>query len=263
MSEHGDVQWYDVQTDGRYSFRLERGVLNGSAESTARLGDFLLAGLTDVAYVAEISVRYGLGRVIEYLESRTFSGELRGRVADFGEVIAGRLVESHEGHVRPIEKLRYKVRNDSPLYLTDVLCLRMQDEAISAFIFAEVKAGTTAPNKDLGKKALASIVKDWLASMPEILYFVSEKLWQEGRAAEQEQFDEAMYRAEPLPRAFRVIFIFDDAVWDEAVLGNLDADFAGSDLANGDFMCYLLTGEEMRSLILEAFDVALAKGQEL
>lgn len=256
MSQSASAAWYDVAPDTSFSFKFERGSLRADDESTGVISSFLLNSLVDTAYTANLASQYGLDKVKAYLENRRFGSTLRTLVADFGEVVAGELLKAHEGHAKPIEKLRYKDHHDFPLHLTDVLCVRTESEAITAFVYCEVKAGTTAPNKAIGTKALASILKDWVAKMPEILYFTSEKLWQEGRLKEQRAFDEAIYRQEPMPRALRIIFVFDEAVWDDDVLNNLEAAFLTSEERGEDLGCYLLTCNDMRQLIERSYKAA-------
>lgn len=254
--------WYELADDGTYAFPLQRGSLTTDNDATNLLGSYLLDGLVDLGFVQALATTQGLDQASRYLRQRKLTADARARMADFGEISAGRLLEHFEGLARPIEKLRYKDRNDLPLHLTDILCARMNNGTIEEFVFAEVKAGATRPHRDLGKKALRSIVSDWQSEMPEILYFVLEKLCLEGRNHDQAAFEDAMFRAEPMPRTFRVVLVFDGAIWDENVLADMHTDYAEGKYALGEFKCYLLTADNLRTFVDSTFEAAHVAGTQ-
>lgn len=256
VTNNSALPWSVLNEEVGHAYPLQRGALDVSDASKAMLAGYLLEGLVDFAYIQSLAERQGFDRVRAFIAQRKLTTNLRARVSDFGEIAAGRLLEHNENFIRPIEKLRYKDRNDLPLHLTDVFCLVLADEAIAEFVFAEVKAGTTRPRRDLGTKALKSIVQDWRAEMPEILFFVSEKLFAEGRTRDQEAFDAAMYRPEPLPRKFRALFLFDDVAWDENVIVDMCDEFAATEHLPSDFACYVITTAGLRDLINDVFDAA-------
>ena len=71
-----------------------------------------LKGLADTDRLAGIMSRHGREKVSEFIRGHKRSDKLNIRVANFGEVIFGRLLEVEEGFIRPIEKLRYTFNRD-------------------------------------------------------------------------------------------------------------------------------------------------------
>ena len=61
---------------------------------------FLLEGLADTDHLAGIMSRHGREKVSEFIRGHKMSNRLNIRVANFGEVIFGRLLEV-EGGVHP------------------------------------------------------------------------------------------------------------------------------------------------------------------
>ena len=62
------------------------------------------------------------------------------------------------------------------LNLTDVFALIVEDDAITHFVYSEVKSGTTRPNSEVGADGYADLVKTSRQAIPEILYFTHERL---------------------------------------------------------------------------------------
>ena len=143
--------WYTIEEDTTYTFQLQRGVLASSPIVENTVGRFLLSGLSNVEHLKGILQRFGLTAAADYFAAHVATGD-NVRIGDFGEVVAGHLLEEAEGVVRPIDKLRYRESPDWPMKLTDVFCVRVDGGHIVSFIFGEAKAGTTRPNSVLGQK---------------------------------------------------------------------------------------------------------------
>ena len=79
------------------------------------------------------------------------------------------------------------------------------------------------------------------------------------------QLDEAMHQAPPVPRALRIIFVFDENSWRDGILDALNDDFASGDLTLAeDFRCYVLTRKGLRDVIRGSYAEAkrtVANGQ--
>ena len=138
--------WYNAKEDTNYRFKLQRGVLTDSPAIEQTVGGFLLDGLANVELVKSILRRVGLTAAVSYFDAHVASSE-NVQIGDFGEVVAGHLLEDAEGLVRLIEKLRHRESPDWPMKLTDVFCVRFHDETIASFFFGEAKAGTTTPDR--------------------------------------------------------------------------------------------------------------------
>lgn len=249
--------WYTAAPHTGYGFKMTRGTLSEDAGIEDVLGEFLKVGLAHVEYVEAMARKHGFEPTAAYLAERSFAARVSTRVGDFGEVIAGRLLEAEEGLVRPVEKARYKDDHNWSMRLTDVFCTREEAGQIVGFVFCEAKAGTTRPPGDLAVKAYHRLVVDSEEEKPEILFFTLEHLWLEGHYAEHEQLDDAMRRHDPVPRAMRMVLVFDADSWDDAVLDALKEARASGDVEElDDFMSYLLTRTELRPLIEASYEFA-------
>ena len=248
-------EWYELIDESSDDFDLVRLIIVGDSDTADTLGAFLLEGLTDTDYLSELVRRHGLSRTADYVRDRRVPSNLNTRVADFGEVAAGRLLEAEEALLRPIEKLRYKFNHEWSPHLTDVLGVLVENGEITSFSYCEVKAGTTRPARDVGAKGYRDLVKAWQAEMPEILEFASERLWTERRFAEWERLDRAMAGAKAIPQLLRLVLVFDDDVWTETVLDDL-VDAVDAEVPTEEaFVCYVVGRTDLRKLIEDAFTI--------
>ena len=151
--------WYELEADDSFAFELQRGVLVESPTLEYAVGPFLLSGLANVTHLKGILQRAGLTAAADYFEAHVASSE-NVRIGDFGEVVAGHLLQTEEQLAKPIEKLRYRESRDWPMKLTDVFCVRIDGDRIVGFVFGEAKAGTTPPRGSLGKDAYRQIHRD-------------------------------------------------------------------------------------------------------
>ena len=245
--------WYTVEEDTNYSFDLQRGVLASSPSVEQTVGVFLLNGLANVGQLKSILRRVGLTAAANYFDAHVASRQ-NVRIGDFGEVVAGHLLEDKEGVKQLIEKLRHRESPNWPMKLTDVFCVRIQDERIVSFVFGEAKAGTTTPNVALGQEAYRQVYQDFEDEEPQILFFTLDRLVESNETDAYVQLDEAMHQAAPVPRALRLVFVFDEDAWRDDILQALDDGFAFGDLplAN-DFRCYVLTRDGLKDVICGAY----------
>ena len=216
--------WYTIGEDTTYAFKLQRGVLAGSPIIENTVGPFLQSGLADVDRLNGIMRRVGLTAAVDYFNAHVASKE-NIRIGDFGEVVAGHLLEDAEGVVRPIEKLHYRESRDSPMKLTDVFCVRVDGGRIVRFIFGEAKAGTTTPQTVLGRDAYSRLYREIEDEEPQIFFFTLDRLLDANDHVAYLQLEEAMYRSPAVPRALRMVFVFDEAGWREGILGALNDNF--------------------------------------
>ena len=138
--------------------------------------------------------------------------------------------------------------------LTDVFCVNIENEDIVGFLFGEAKAGTTAPNTALGQEAYRQIYQDIEDEEPQILFFTLDRLLDTSDYTAYFQLEEAMHRTPPVPRALRIVFVFDEGVWRDRVLEALHEDFISGELTLAeDFKCYVVTREGLRAVIAGAY----------
>ena len=248
--------WYELQKDDTYRFELQRGVLADSPALENAVAPFLLNSLVNVDHLKEIFQRAGLRSAAEHFEAHVASRE-NVRIGDFGEVVAGHILEEEEQLSRPIEKLRYRESTDWPMRLTDVFCVRVDGERFVGFVFGESKAGTTPPRSSLGKDAYRQIHRDIEGDEPEILFFTLDRLFDNLDGTAYTQLDDAMHRIPPVPRALRLLFVFDSDVWGESVFDGLHDGIESEEIELADdFKCYLLTRDDLREAIAGAYAAA-------
>ena len=198
--------------------------------------------------------RHGREKVSEFIREHKVPTKLNIRVADFGEVIFGRLLEKEEGFIRPIEKLRYKFNRDWSPHLTDVFALVIKDDAITHFVYSEVKSGTTRPSSEVGADGYADLVKTSLQAIPEILYFTHERLEESQRYEDRDRLGYAMFQEDGIPSLFRLGLVFDEDAWHGAVMEAVETAFEQDPLPGGTFVCYLVTKTDLRSLVSDSFE---------
>ena len=216
-------------------------------------GGLLYEGLLEVGYVEGLLDRFGQRGVRAYLSSRGFVGKLSTRVGDFGEVLAGALLQNEESLEQPIPKLRYREKATWNMRLTDVFALGIVDDRIESFCFASVKSGTTTPDPKVGVSGYAQLREDAQVEYPEIFWFVSEQLYRQSRFEEVTRLDDALLSVQPLPKRYRLILVFDSERWREEVLTLLDEGFEDGLL---DFKTYLLTCPAMRDVVEVSYKIA-------
>ena len=248
--------WYTVFKDEAYEFELLRGLLGDSPMVENTVGPFLLSGLADMDVLNRILNQVGIPDAAKYFAAHVANKDSV-RIGDFGEVIAGHLLEEEEGLERPIEKLRFRESPTWPMKLTDVFCIRVEDGRISTFVFGEAKAGTTPPPTLLGKNAYQQIYRDIQDEEPQILFFTLDRLHSAKNNEAYLQLEEAMHRSTPVPRALRLVFVFDNECWKEDLLESLDEQFSTGELVlSDDFKCYVLTREGLKEVITDAYGEA-------
>ena len=245
--------WYSIYKDNSFSFELQRGVLASSPAVDETIGGFLLNGLANVEQLKGILQRLGLTAAIRHFDAHVAPSE-NIRIGDFGEVVAGHLLEVEESVERLVEKLRHRESSKWSMKLTDVFCVNIENEDIVGFLFGEAKAGTTAPNTALGQEAYRQIYQDIEDEEPQILFFTLDRLLDTSDYTAYFQLEEAMHRTPPVPRALRIVFVFDQGVWRDRVLEALHDDFISGELTLAeDFKCYVVTREGLRAVIAGAY----------
>ena len=246
--------WYRITRYEEEPFSKRTAAIEEVPGIEEKFGGFLLEGLSNADHLAGIMSRHGREKVSEFIREHKLPTKLNIRVADFGEVIFGRLLEKEEGFTRPIEKLRYTFNRDWSPHLTDVLALVIEDDAITHFVYSEVKSGTTRPNSDVGADGYADLVKTSVQAIPEVLYFTHERLEESQRYKDRDRLGDAMFQEDPLPSLFRLGLVFDEDVWHSAVMEAVETAFEQDPLPDGTFVCYLVTKTNMRSLVNDSLE---------
>ena len=249
-----DPEWYELGDGSNEPFKLTRVSITGGAETAETMGRFLLHGLSDLDYLGKLLAQGGYTRVSEYVQQRRVPTKLNIRVANFGEVVSGHLLEEEEDLLRPIEKLRYTFNHEWSPHLTDLFAVLVKDDEITTFAYCEVKAGTTSPDADVGANGYKDLLKAWRNKTPEILHFTAERLWEAQRFDDYERLDRAMYDATPVPQLLRLVLIFDEAAWKDSVLDAVEAAVEQDAPPADSFVCYLVMRDDLRTLVNDSFE---------
>jgi len=253
------ASWYNLTKDEQYSFELLRGSMLLGPVLEKQIADGLYEGLIEVGYVRGLLERLGQQAVAQYLAKRGFVGKLSKRVADFGEIVAGKLLGDEEGLQQPIHKLRYRDKADWSMRLTDVFTIAVVKDQIESLCFASVKSGVTSPDGDVAVSGYQQLIEDNKVEHPEILFFTDEQLYREGRFDEVEQFDRVLSSRGDVQRKFRLVLVFDSKAWKEKVLSELN-DNLGVELP--EFRAYLLVCDSMRELVEHCHQIATSRCYE-
>ena len=246
--------WHRIIESEEEPFPKRTAVIEESPGIEEKCGGFLLEGLADTDHLAEIMSRHGREKVSEFIRGHKMSNKLNIRVANFGEVIFGRLLEVEEGFIRPIEKLRYTFNRDWSPHLTDVFALVVQDDEITHFVYSEVKSGTTRPRSEVGADGYRDLVKTSHQKTPEILYFTHERLHENQRYEDRDRLASAMFQRDAIPSLFRLGLVFDEVAWDGSVMDAIETAIAVDPLPTGSFTCFLVTKADLRSLVINSFE---------
>lgn len=248
--------WYGFAEDAAYAFALKRGNLHNSKDVHDELSRKLALALVDPKFVEHILTACGQDEVRAYLESRGVGIKLNTRVGDFGEVVAADVLETTEGLAVPIFKLRYRETTAWAMRLTDVFAVRHADDGeIEAFCFTSAKAGVTRPPRSVAVEGYQQLVADERDASPEILWFVRERLFEAGQYEECARFDRVSGRPGSVTRLFRLVLVFDSALWNEAALAELND--ALTPLLR-EFRAYVVLTPELRSRVEECYGNAAA-----
>ena len=245
--------WYRIIEYEEEPFPRTKAIIEDGMGVGEKCGRFLLEGLANTDRMAGILARHGQEKLSDFIRGHKMPNRLSTRVANFGEVISGRLLEEEEGFIRPIEKLRYTFNRDWSPHLTDVFALGIEDDAISHFVYLEVKSGTTRPNSDVGSIGYADLVKTSRQDIPEILYFTHERLDESQRYGDRDRLENAMFQEDRIPSLFRLGLVFDEAAWHDAVMDAVETTFEQDPLPDDTFVCYLITKTNLRSLVNDSF----------
>ena len=246
--------WYELGERVSEPFNLVRVSIMGGSETAETLGQFLFHGLTNTDHLGDLMARHGYGPVADYIRERRVPTKLNIRVANFGEIVSGHLLEEEEELIRPIEKLRYTFNHEWSPHLTDVFAVLVEDDEITTIAYCEVKAGTTSPDADVGANGYKDLLKAWRNKTPEILHFTAERLWEAQRFDEYERLDRAMYGATPVPQLLRLVLIFDEAAWKDSVLDAVEAAVEQDAPPADSFVCYLVMRDDLRTLVNDSFE---------
>ena len=248
-----DSTWYELSDHSSEPFDLVRVSIADGTETAKTLGAVLLHGLTDTDHLSDLMARHGFQGVSQYVRERRVPSRLNIRVANFGEIVSGHLLEAEENLHRPIEKLRYTFNHEWSPQLTDIFAVLVENCEITTFAYCEVKSGTTSPDADVGAKGYRDLLKVWRQKTPEILHFTAERLWEAKQYDEYFRLDRAMFSAEPIPELLRLVLVFDELVWSESVLEAVATAIGQDSPPDDSFVCYLVTRPDLRTLVEDSY----------
>lgn len=187
----------------------------------AYLGNEVSSNLIDPEYLKQIAEIAGLTTVRQYLDEYVITNVTSTKNGDFGEILGSLMLREKEDYLIPIHKLRYReTKNWSPR-LTDILALKVSDDIVQLVCYAEVKT-RTKPDNGAGKEGYERLKKDSEVPHPEILHFVSARLWDTKNWPVLKLILQVFSSRADYVREFRLFLIYDRDAWRAKVLDAIE-----------------------------------------
>ena len=172
--------------------------------------------------------KIGWPKVEEKIVGNFLARGIRMRRGFFGEVLICGVLQQFSGYIIPIQKWRYSMTSDQSLPSTDAIAIKLVDGSISELCFVESKLRTTK-NKVAAVEGYQQLKNDFLKDMPDMLYFVLCRL-EERNDPLFNTFDEYLYDRRNLKiEKFYLGLVWEDSVWSNETLNELDALIPTSD----------------------------------
>jgi hypothetical protein len=254
-------QWlqFSPKNPNPYAFAVQEGAERycPTDDTVEHLGELLYTSLTNPKFIEWLLAESGVDVKKQFLRSHAFPGRITTAVGDFGEVLSGGMLEAFENLVVPVRKLRFRETATGPMRLTDVLALRIGDQAgspyVEAMCFCSAKTATTPPDEDVAVGGYSQLEQDHEKEMPEILSFAMQALWLEDNVAMAALLSDVLARRDtPTPRLYRLSLVMDANVWNESFLERLDDE----NPSLPEFAAYVVPIGSLRELIDRSYDAA-------
>jgi len=183
------------------------------------------------------------------------------RIGNFGEVIAALFLIEFEGFWFPIYKLRYREKKDWASRLTDLCLIKIVNDQNPLICYGEVKTHSSKCDKKLGIQGHDSLSKDDALNNPEILRFISTRLYESGRFDEASFISDLRLGRTRYNRRHDLYLIHDSATWSEEILERLHAHDLDKSLA--DFSVRVLLIRELRGLIDRTYECSWIAAKDI
>lgn len=188
-------------------------------ETVKALGHVIAKAKTDLRFLGRMVAILGWTAAKARLEASRRDGLRRG---DFGEALAYEILETFDGYIVPVRKLRYQMDPEQSMHGTDIVGLHFTDDGhLTELHFIECKLSTL---RDLtrGVEAHQQLVDDRDRGFADTLLFVGERLWETNREV-YAKFEQMLAdRSDHNRGTYGIILIWDRATWDEEVLERIE-----------------------------------------
>jgi hypothetical protein len=203
-------------------------------------------------------------RILEhYLESEILpsADKVITRIGNFGEVVAALFLVRFEGFWFPIYKLRYREKKDWASRLTDLCLIKLVDGQKPLVCYSEVKTHSSRCDKGLGIQGHDSLSKDDALNNPEILRFISTRLYDSGQFAEADFISDLRLGRVQYNRRHDLYLIHDSATWSEEILERLHGHELDGSLVDFSVRVFLI--RELRGLIDDTYECSWMAAKDI
>jgi hypothetical protein len=182
----------------------------------------------DLEMLMEDSSTIGLNVVRDYIENRILPKKSATitRIGNLGEVLAAQCMVELAGYSFPVYKLRYREKRNWAMRLTDLFLVKQQKNGKLSICYGEVKTRSgsqyTTSVKKVAIEAHDSLTKDDALENPEILTFIRNQLYSQGRLAEARLFGRIQNDLLEYDINYVLFLVHDTAIWHEEILAELD-----------------------------------------
>lgn len=198
----------------------ERGPI--SSQVMDHIKNLLISARLDPDLLKVAAQRWGWRGVAQLLTSAQPTA-MTARRGEFGEVLSAALLTEFEGYQIPVQKFRFTITPDQSLPGTDLLALKVNDNAaIIEVCFLESKL-RTGSDTGTAVRAYNQLRQDYEQQFPDMLVFVLARLHERRDPLLDAFLDYLRDRADTSDKErLRVGLTWERGSWTETVLQNLE-----------------------------------------
>jgi len=169
------------------------------------------------------------------------------KIGNFGEIISAQYLLECESYWLPIYKLQYREKKDWASKLTDLCVIKTRPGERPLVCYSEVKTHSSKLNRDLGIEGHNSLIRDDALTDPEILSFISKRLYDTGKYDEASFISDMKLGRVEYDKKHELYLVHELSEWNEEILSRLDEH--GLDAGLVDFCVRVIVIKNLRALI--------------
>ncbi len=220
--------WLECAPDtARQQFNVSNYIEHGRpAGLSVDLAKLIVHAKCDVTIIQRVFARLGL---ITQSDRLVPSRRTSVRHGDFGEVLSIGLIRRFIGNEIPVVKLRIQTDPEQTLHGTDIVGFSINTDELGKLRvdyldFVEVKLRTSKYSRPkVATDAHSQLKRDRDAKFSSTLDFLLQRLEQDSPELMEAFEDYLASRGEDEQETYRLILIFEDGIWDDIVLDNLES----------------------------------------
>jgi hypothetical protein len=143
------------------------------------------------------------------------------KIGNFGEIVAAQYLIEFDEYWLPIYKLQYREKKDWASKLTDLCVIKIRPGEKPLVCYCEVKTHSSKVNKNLGIEGHDSLIRDDALTNPEILRFISKRLYDAGKYDEASFISDMKLGRVAYDKKHELFLVHELSEWDEEVLTRL------------------------------------------